>query len=207
MVFSKELPANKFGTGIILPFKVPVQTREQFLEVNRGLAKAEKIIEEGNPQKQTIVTSWGATCISLNPRLSTEKKDALTGWWLELFSSEKLTFRNRRTREFTLNNFGTNQESYCIDANGFLKIPFPKRVDGTNIKNFDFLLGTANKMAHRSSKFVAYPKPKEIAKAMVDGNSFDYFLNNLSHSIMTFQDRSIKKILRNKYAIELNDGN
>ena len=117
MVFSNELEKSQYGQAILLPLKEPVVDYASFTKVNKELAKAERIIKDNKPEKQSIVTSWGTNCIIINPNLGNEQSETIAQWWTKLFDAEKDLHNSKNESKFSLKNYGLDTDSPCIDNN------------------------------------------------------------------------------------------
>ena len=111
--------------------------------------------------------------------------DDLLDCWIKHVSKEK-----------ELDNRKKIISAYCnedvLSQNGFLKIPWPKTVDGSDL-NFDVLLATVTCPTFNNG---CYPSAKNVAAtANRSGKGRDYFCKNRKHGIETFQDAEIEDCL------------
>ena len=85
-------------------------------------------------------------------------------------------------------------EPAAVDSGGILNIPWPQVLNGSELE-FDALLGTATD-PHISKG--QYPTAQGISEMWIktaDDDHVDYFWNNRSNGITTFQDKEIEKLL------------
>ena len=127
---------------------------------------------------------WG--CVGLLPNSNSKRSlsGQLTHW-----------------REF-VNECGTRKLNYRtlaaanagVDEDGFLKIGWPKPVEGSSLL-FNALLAVATKPTRNHSGFIA---PQDIAdewKTPCGKREVRYFWNNRKHGICTYQDKEIENHL------------
>lgn len=194
MVFSKEFELlNKLGTGFYIPFRNEISTKEEFVSEVIELAKAEGF--KGN----RIAAKWGATCLKINPNTIKSNLDFLTDNWNELVNKNKSN-RNENQTIPDLNDFGEREEIKSITENWILNID--NDIFSTLIDT-DFILATSNSLKYRNTSEIKYPSANEIAKAMFEGNHYEYFLRNRLAKITTYDDKIIGKILKKRYHIRL----
>ena len=131
---------------------------------------------------------WGCVALRENPQrpMAPELRDG----WMERVSTE--------------GGYGqlcsADGEEVVVDAYGFIGIPWPKTVNGSDL-DIDVLLATATDPTLVDDE--RYPCGQEIADAWntPDGrNHIDYFCKNRAHGIKTFQDECIQERLRQLWA-------
>lgn len=194
MVFSKELELKrKLGCGYIIPFQNVITTPEDFKSEVIEFAKVEGF--KGN----RIAANWGVICLKINPRIDKENLNIISGVWNTLVK-ENAENRGANQTVPNINDFGAVEESKSITENWMLNLNNKVFV---GINSIDFLMATSNALKHRKTFEIKYPAPKEIARAIYEGNYYEYFLRNRIERITTFEDRLISKILRKKYRVKL----
>ncbi len=195
MVFSNNINHPKtLGKGFVIPFKETIKTEQDFIREMIDLADAEGISET------RICNSWGTVCFIVNPFIDQKKKDEVTLFWNRLvYTTRQSLTKNQREPE--LDKFGEPTEIKSIDNSWLLTINLDNQFKN-ELKDFDILVATSNAVKLKNDINI-YPTVKQIAKAINDSKHFEYFLRNTQHSIRTFQDRQIAKILKLEYRISL----
>jgi len=175
MVFSAGLERDKFGQAIVLPCRQRSSTIEQLLEEATHLWAAER----KRKRTECISACWG--CMALLPNPSRElPRGVLAGWKAHV---------TRECRYPQLKH--AKGEPAAVSKTGILNIPWPQLLDGTELK-FDALLGTATNPTINNGD---YPSVQVIASAwaeLQEETYIEYFDNNVSNRIKTWQDREIK---------------
>ena len=191
MVFSNELEKSKrMGYGYVIPFIKETNTKEDFQAEVIALAKAEGF--EGN----RIGANWGVTCLKINPRIKPSSVSIIMDYWNNLITNKI------NQNLLNIEDFGGEAEDKSVTDNYMFNISDSifKQISG-----LDYVLATSNALKHRKTEEIKYPNFKEIARAMYEGNYYEYFLRNRMHRITTYEDRLISKILKKKYRIVLKD--
>lgn len=194
MVISKEIEqTSTLGSGYFVPFNRPVDNEERFIEEVVQFAKAEGF--KGN----RIAANWGVTCLKINPNTSEENYKFLTSTWNKLISRNKSKTKSNQTLP-KLKKFGLEHEEKSITDNWMSNISDDIFKD---LENVDFLFVTSTAIRYKKSDKIKYPKVSEIAKAMYEGDYYEYFLRNRMEGIFTNEDKLIAKILKRKYKVKL----
>lgn len=196
MVFSTSLEAsNKLGVGYFVPFTKEIVSPENFRDEVVDLARAEGF------KGDRIAANWGAVSLKLNPNISPENSDFILDPWDKLVTENINNIKANQTIP-NIDDFGESVEKKSITDKWMLNLN-----DNifTELTDIDFLLATSNAPKHRVTKEIMYPSNIEIAKAMVKGNYYEYFLRNRLHGITTYEDRIISKILKRRFKIKLKE--
>jgi len=194
MVISKNFEMlNSMGQGYFVPFKKSIDTEDRFIEEVIQFAKAEGF--KGN----RIAASWGSSCLKINPEASNEKNEFLTSIWGKLVLKIKTERKSNQTIP-ELRQFGIEGEEKSITENWFSNI---SNNVFKEINDVDFLLITSTAIRHRKTTEMKYPKVSEIAKAIYEGEYYEYFVRNRIEGIYTSEDKLIARILKRKYKVSL----
>jgi hypothetical protein len=155
------------------------------------VAEAERLWEAESNNGQTGVRlspergseNWGCVALLVNPK-SHVPQPLLDGW------------ADRIATEPNYAGFGhAAQEEAVIGNNGLLQIPWPKLSNTRRQLPLDLLLATPTN-PNLEGDPLSYATPATIAQAWNKApQRLDYFMNNLSNEIRTFQDRVIMKYL------------
>lgn len=196
MVFSNDInkEATK-GMAYVIPYRENIISIMEFVRQIKLLAEAEVISNE------RICKSWGTVCISINPNTDKIKQDELTSIWNSLVVETRNNLTTNQ-REPEIEKFGERNEVKSIDNNWKLTINL-NSLFKNELQQFDCLIATSNAVKLNQSGDNVYPTTKQIAKAIIEKDYYDYFLNNRQNNIRTFQDKNIAKILKLKYRISL----
>ena len=175
MVFSAGLEREKLGQAIVLACRQSVSTVEQLLEEATHLWAAERKCK----RTECICAPWG--CVALLPNPNRELPQGLIAGWKSHVSGESGYPRLKRAKG----------EPAAVSESGILNIPWPQLLDGKDLE-FDALLGTATDPTVKNDD---YPSAAIIASAWTESRGkehIEYFHNNVSNGITTWQDRAIK---------------
>ena len=178
MVFSAGLDESKFGQAIVLPCRKRATDIEHLIDEARHLWAA----ESNSKRLKGVSACWG--CVALLPNPHRELPDGILEEWKNYVSGRSGYGKFKRA----------DGEPAAVDRGGILKITWPELLDGTELE-FDALLGTANDPHICKDR---YPTVRRIAEAWIataEENHVEYFCNNRSNGITTFQDRKIEKLL------------
>ena len=127
MVFSLSLVPDKFGRAIVVPCCRTVRSASDLVDEAEHLWAAER----KKKRSACISAAWGCVALLENPDHPMSGK--LRDGWTERVS--------RETCYGQLMN-SANGEEVVVDKDGFLKIPWPESVDGSDLE-VDVLLATA----------------------------------------------------------------
>lgn len=175
MVFSNRM-AKRNGFGYIVPFKKKINNQDELLSECKALSKAEGM--EGN-----FVASWGGILAYLLNDLIIEpgvKKEII-----------KL-FETQMKERVDISEYKVEKERSCVTKSLKLNINWVAPVldsDKNRINEFHFLLATPTKPIDK------IPTYEEIAKTIRSDKKRKYFINNLTHGIITHDDFEIVKRL------------
>jgi hypothetical protein len=160
------------GFGYVIPFKNNINNKDELLSECKALSEAEGM--EGN-----FVASWGGLlAYLLNDSIIEEniKKEIIQ------------LFRQKQNEEFCTCEYKVGIERSCVTKSLRLNInwvvPILNR-DKSKINDLHFLLATPTKPMSKK------PTCKEIAERIVTDKERDYFINNLTHGIITYDDFEI----------------
>ena len=185
MVFSAGLCEKKFGQAIVVPYNNHVNSIENLFEEAEYLWAAERNSCNRN-HHISARCGWGCVALLENP-IRPIPEELRDGW------------TKRVSRESCYGQLmnSANGEEVVVDKDGFLKIPWPKSEDGSDL-GVDALLATATNPTIVGG---CYPLAQQIADAWNtrDGKNYiDYFCKNRAHGIETFQDDEIEGLLRER---------
>jgi hypothetical protein len=183
IVFSRGLKGSRSGAAWVVPCRQPVSTVEELIVEAKHLWTAERSAGKSDDR---IAASWGCVALLVRPGL-TLAPPFLNGW------SEQV----RREKQYG-NIPQTKKEGILVDAEGLLRIDWPKPIGSKSQAKLDLLLVTANHPTFRGSSR-RYPTPRMITEAWsaaADDQAFEYFRENRRHSICTFEDQKILQRLR-----------
>ena len=175
MVFSAGIEKEKFGQAIAVPCRQRATTFDDLLEEARYLWAAENNCE----RMEQICASWG--CVALLPNPRRELPRGVLADWKVHVAHECRYPQLKHARG----------EPAAVSECGILNIPWPQLLDGAELE-FDALLGTATDPTINSGD---YPSAQMIASAWAEHQEnahVEYFDNNVSNGITTWQDREIK---------------
>jgi len=175
MVFSSNAFASP-GTGYAVPFNQDILTLDQVHTQVRRLLEAEN---SPNEPRNSYDLSFCVAAFLTNPKHQRSPHP--------LISELRQYWRNALSQKFTPNDYHVPGEAAMVSDNAELQIAWPDVLNA-----FDFLIATVTKPRPRDRD---YPSPEEIAKH-VTPNANDYFTNNRTAGIMTFQDTDIAALKR-----------
>ena len=179
MVFYAGRSDEKLGQAIVVPCAQDVITGQDLVKEAVCLWNAEA--RDSKNQNNCITSkNWGCVTLLKNPDRSLS--DDLLDCWTNHVSKENESDNRKKIIS-----------AYCnedvLSQNGFLKIPWPKTVDGSDL-NFDALLATVTCPTYNNG---CYPSAKNVAAtANRSGKGRTYFCKNRKHGIETFQDAEIE---------------
>ena len=181
MVFSTWLYREQLGQAIIVRCKQDIAKGEDLVKEAECLWTAETT--DGDNPHNLISATWGCVALLKNPDRSLS--DDLLDCWTNHVSKENESDNRKKIIS-----------AYCnedvLSQNGFLKIPWPKTVDGSDL-NFDVLLATVTCPKPDKGR---YPSAQAVADAANKSDKGrEYFCENRKHRIETFQDTEIKRFL------------
>jgi len=175
MVFSNRM-AKRNGFGYVVPFKKKINNQDELLSGCIALSRAEGM--DGN-----FVASWGGILAYLLNDTIIEpsvKKEII-----------KL-FKKQKKKKVDISEYKVGRERSCVTKSLKLNIDWVTPVldsDKSKIKEFHFLLATPTKPMNK------IPTYEEIAKTIRSDKKRKYFINNLTHGIITHDDFEIAKCL------------
>ena len=176
MVFSMNLCEEQFGRAIVVPCKQRVKSICDLLEEAKFLWMAE------SGHLGPVSAKWGCVAVVENP--DRPIPDDLREGWAERVSRESCYGQLK----------SAVGEEVVVNESGFLKIPWPKSEDDSDL-TIDALLATATNPTIVDS---CYPSARDIAEAWntpKGKDHVDYFCKNRAHGIKTFQDSKIEGCL------------
>jgi hypothetical protein len=174
MVFSNRM-AKRNGFGYVIPFKKTINNQDELLCECIALSAAEGM-------KGSFVVSWGALAYLLNDTIieANIKKEII-----------KL-FRQRKNQGFDILEYKVGRERSCITKSLKLDISWVSPIldtDKSKVDELHFLLATPTK------PMTSIPTCKEIAETIKSDKKRNYFINNLTNGIITYDDFEIAKYL------------
>lgn len=186
MVFSSNLEKCKnFGTAYVVPLKNKCSKPfEDLVNEAEQLSIAENSNENGdNKLCKGNNSKWCTIGLLLNPKIEKEEKDSLLKKW-----QQKLIVDNglKDYKEYCINN----EEESILSEKGEILINWLTSVNPNNktkLNEFDFILATCTKQNIKD-----YPKITELKDSALR-DVREYFFNNVTNGITTFQDREIIK--------------
>lgn len=170
-------PETEFGSGYIIGFNKVIDNFATLADQAFALSKAEGISKNDS----TLNGNWGTVALLINPNIDSKDKvyaDEIRNRWSTIY----LNYRNN----FKAEEYSVYTDTNIIDSNGFLKLKWTSEMD-----SFDFLIATP--VIPNIKRILS---SKEIADKMIEQNYFEYFLNNISNGIDTFQDQQILELIR-----------
>jgi hypothetical protein len=177
MVFA-PLGSEQFGIGKVIACRAPITSCDDLIYEAEWLWAAEdnKVKSATNYKpSRTIASGWG--CVALLPNPASDISAELLDCWANRISREP--------------NYGAS-EARLVDAQGLLKIEWPKQPNNNDPLPLDLLLATSNDPAN------SYPNADSVACAWLNQQAVvkaEYFHNNRSSGITTFQDEEIQDFL------------
>jgi hypothetical protein len=175
MIFSNH-PTTEYGQAYILGFKEIIKNARILENQAFALARAEGICGD----KPSLNKPWGTVGLLINPHVESKDKigaDIIKKRWAEIYQNYTDTFKST---EYCIDN-----ETPVIDENGFLKIDWTEEMN-----DYDFLIATP--VVPNIKKALT---AKEIADVIKENNYFEYFDNNITNGVTTFQDNEIRQLL------------
>ena len=177
MIFSSWLCREQLGQAIVVPCKHDVTTGEALIKEAECLWTAET---SKGKTKNRIATKDGWGCIALLENPKRPLSDAQRGCW-----AKRVTYEPDYGKKI----ISTYGEATVVNQYGFLKIPWPAKADGSELK-FNALLATVTRPILDNG---CYPSAKNVATAAYSsGKGRCYFCNNRKNRIETFQDSEIE---------------
>ena len=180
MVFSTWLYREQLGRAIVVGCKQDVTKGEDLVKEAECLWTAETTDGDNPHNLISAKDGWGCVALLKNPN-RTICDDLHDSW-------TKRVCKESKYRKKIISAYG---EEEIVNRCGFLKIPWPKTVDGSDL-NFDALLATVTCPTYNNG---CYPSAQDVAKANRSGMGREYFCKNIKYRIKTFQDTCIKKWL------------
>jgi hypothetical protein len=186
MVFSRLCLNHSHGMGsaIAISLRSTINTCGQLIQEAEYLWAAERHKSQSDGH---LSADWGCVALLINPA-SQISQDLLEGW------------PRRISQENHYEEFGhTKSEEPCITPNGFLNIPWPRLLEDDTLLPMDMLLAIATSPTLTDGS-MSYPRIREITHAWrrSDQVNEDYFWRNYESGIHTYQDDTIKGILKQR---------
>ena len=175
MVFSTSLNEQDFGRAIVVPCKAQDLIKEA---VRLWTAETPR----GENDTSRISARWGRVGLLENP--DNPMSDGIRNTWITKVRGE-LTYGHVQS---------ARREQAAVDEHGFLKIPWPRAVDNSDLE-LHAILATATDPTIVGGE---YPTVEDIAVAWKSGSGkkeAHYFWNNRKYRIETFEDDAIEEIL------------
>jgi hypothetical protein len=173
MVFSNRM-AKRNGFAYVVPMRENINNPNELLCECIALSKAEGM-------KGNFVADWGVLAYLPNDSIiETSVKKKIDG-----------LFRQQKNQEFNALEYKVARERSCITQSLKLNINWITPIlgsDKSKIDEFHLLLATATK------PMATIPSFKEIANA-INTDKRNYFINNVTHGIITQDDFEIAKCL------------
>lgn len=174
MVFSNRM-AKRNGFGYVVPFKKNINNLDDLLCECLALSKAEGMGEN-------FVKNWGVLAYLLNDSIIEKniKKEIIN------------FFRRHKNAEFDILKYKVGRERSCITKSLKLNINWVMPTfnrDKSKIDDFHFLLATPTMPLDN------VPTYEEIADTIRSDKKRNYFINNFTNGIITYDDFKIIKYL------------
>ncbi|MCH7514228.1 MAG: hypothetical protein IH947_09860 [Bacteroidetes bacterium] len=174
IVFSNKMK-NKLGFAYVVPLKSPINNHDQLICEAMALSVAEGM--RGN-----FVMSWGILTYLINEKkINPEIKNMIVK-----------CFRNKKNQSFAPKDYKVGREISCVTLSLKLNIDWIQTLvpsDQDRLSQFDLLLATATKPENEMLGI------EKIAERIIADLERRYFLNNISHGIITYNDFEISKRL------------
>ena len=184
MVFSMNLAHEKqFGQAIVAPCQQLVNNSDDLVKEAKFLWAAES--KKDCIAKKSTCKSWGRIVLLENPNRPIPN-EIRRGWCNHILSN---TCYGKEM------DFTDSKDIAVDESGGFLRTPWPKLGDGSDLE-MDALLATVTNP--EIDKNGDYPSSQAIAQAWntcKGKNYVDYFCKNRAHGIKTFQDIEIQRQL------------
>lgn len=179
MVFYAGRSDEQLGQAIVVPCAQDVITGQDLIKEAVCLWNAEA---RNHKIQNNSVTSknWGCVTLLKNPARS--MSDDLLDCWAKHVSKEEES-------DYRKNIISAYCNEDVLSQCGFLKIPWPKADDGSEL-DFDALLATVTRPKPDKGR---YPSAQDVAEAAYEsGKGRTYYWRNRKHGIETFQDAEIE---------------
>jgi hypothetical protein len=187
MVFSRSclrgcFLRSRLGRAKAIRCQRPVRSVQDLID------EAEALWDAEDPNQQPsgrLSKSFGCVALLINP--NSQIPQLLIDGWADRVENEP--------------NYGhfskTDDEESVVCSRGFLRLPWPNITRTRRPLPFDLVLATPTNPTLEGHP-LDYPTPSTIAKAwnQASPECFDYFKNNRTNQIHTFQDRQIKRHLK-----------
>jgi hypothetical protein len=171
---------TEFGQGVIVGFKEPITGFEVLKEQAFAMAKAEGIWKA--EEQQSLNAKWGTVGLLVNPNINNENRgnvDIIRKEWKEFHQNNRVAFDPCK--------YCIEKEGSVINDDGFLQLDWTEEMN-----DYDFLIATA--IVPKPKKLLT---PRDIA-SKIKLEEKEYFHNNITCGIKTFQDDEIKQIHERK---------
>ncbi|WNJ20211.1 hypothetical protein [Pontibacter sp. G13] len=171
MIFTHAVE-TPLGVAKAIPFQTPIGRWEDLWEQALALAAAEGI----RKQQPTVITSWAAVGLLINP-LALDRNSELVTSLLRSWGDMFLDSAYFHSEDYAWNG----GEKSPIDRLGMLQIPWPEA-----LADWDLILATPTR-----PNLAGAPSPYDISQSMIQAQYFEYFHQNYLHGLRTFQDAEI----------------
>ena len=176
MVFSNELPPERYGWALVVPCRNPVTTKDDLVNEAKALWAAE---QSDKRPLGPLSASWGAVGLLTNP--CHNGLDAIKEGWIQCIKKKK----EDRYKDFP----SKKGEQPAVNSDGILTIPWPCTESGDRV-DVDFLLATA------TVPTLVYATPDTIAREWKrEPKQQRYLDENRRYGITTADDYAIIKHL------------
>ena len=164
--FPPELYREQLGRAIVVGCKQDVTKGEDLVKEAECLWTAETTDGDNPHNLISAKDGWGCVALLKNPNRTI--CDDLHDSWTKRVCEES------KYRKKIISAYG---EEEIVNQCGFLKIPWPKTVDGSDL-DFDVLLATVTCPTFNNG---CYPSAQDVAKANRSGMGREYFCKNIKY--------------------------
>lgn len=171
MIFDRELPKERFGTGMVVPLK---NNPHNWSELNFEVKKLSSAEGEGSEFIKWATEkneAWCICAICFNPKADEQTKTDILKKW------EHTLKENKDGHLY----FAKAPNKFNLNIRGELEISWPTEAEG-----LDYLIATSTQPRNRAG--VSKLTIQEIADHV---SNRDYFKHNLDNEISTYQDNDI----------------
>jgi hypothetical protein len=181
MIFSRLAPEN-FGRAIVIECQRPVKSVDDLMDEARWLWSAERGDVPKNqsvPLPSATSADWGRVALLARP-----------SGCIAPNSSRAPESDRRVVSEYWTKHAGSGDVELLVTDEGCLDLDWPEHADGSGPVTLDLLLATTNRPNDRD------PTAKTIADAWNQRGHRNYFDENRTAGIGTFQDPEILRYLK-----------
>ena len=181
MVFSEELPTERYGWALVVPCRNPVTSADELVIEGKALWAAE---QKTRSEPDRLSKDWGA--VGLLTNRSRPELNAIKEGWKQHIAKEK------ECCDHYTDFCHKEGEQPAVNSDGILTIPWPCTESDTPV-DVDFLLATATVPTLCNGE---YATPQTIAGAWKKALKYQrYFDENRRAGITTADDYAIMKWL------------